>query len=145
MFIGSCKICSFADDNTLYSCGMQLSSILDNLKYMKIIWKWFKINVLEANSGKLRFMVIGKKPRNKIKLKINSITINDSDKVELLEITTDSKLALLMKSLCSHANYKLYALRKKKKILDSGRDKASALKLLHNTFMNSQFNYAPIY
>ena len=123
MFIHSCKICSFADNNTLYSCGMQLSGILDNLKYMKIIWKWFKINVLEANSGKLRFMVIGKKPRNKIKLKINSITINDSDKVELLEITTDSKLALPMNSLCSNANYKLYALRKKRKYLTQDETK----------------------
>ena len=102
---------------------MQLSSILDNLKYMKIIWKWFKINVLEANSGKLRLMVIGKKPRNKIKLKINSITINDSDKVELLEITTDSKLALPMNSLCSNANYKLYALRKKRKYLTQDETK----------------------
>ena len=40
-------------------------------------------------------------------------------------------------------NYMHYV--KKKKILDSGRDKASALKLQHSAFMNSQFNYAPIY
>ena len=38
MFIEDCEICTFADGNTLYSDGMELSSILENLKHdMKII------------------------------------------------------------------------------------------------------------
>ena len=66
MFIESCEICNFADDNTLYSSGTELSSILENLKHdMKIILKWFRINSLKANHGKFQFMILGKKQCNK--------------------------------------------------------------------------------
>ena len=52
MFIDNCEICNFADDNTLNSGGMELSNILENLKHdMKIILKWFRINLLKANPG----------------------------------------------------------------------------------------------
>ena len=52
MFTESCEICNFADDNTLYSSGIELSSILENLKHdMKAILKWFRIDSLKANPG----------------------------------------------------------------------------------------------
>ena len=31
LFSAKCEICSFADDNSLYSCGMNLENILSNL------------------------------------------------------------------------------------------------------------------
>ena len=44
MFIEKCEIYNFVDDNT-YSDGMELSSILKNLKHdAKIILKRFRIN-----------------------------------------------------------------------------------------------------
>ena len=44
------KICNFADDNTIYDCGEDLSNILENLKHgMKILLTWFKINLLQTN------------------------------------------------------------------------------------------------
>ena len=51
MFIENCEICNFADDNTLYNIGIELSSILlENLKHdTKTILKWFRINSLKAN------------------------------------------------------------------------------------------------
>ena len=62
MFIENCEICNFTDDNTIYSNGMELSSILENLKhYTKIILKWFRINSMKANPGKFQFMIPGKK------------------------------------------------------------------------------------
>ena len=61
MFIENCEICNFADDNTLYSSGVELSSILE-----------------KANPGKFEFMILGKKQCNKVKLKINSIVINET-------------------------------------------------------------------
>ena len=62
MFIESCEICNFADDNTLYSSGIELSSILENLKHdMKTIFKWFRVNSLKANPGKFQFMILGQK------------------------------------------------------------------------------------
>ena len=53
IFIEICEICNFADDNTLYSSGVELSSILENLKHdTKTILNWFRINSLKANPGK---------------------------------------------------------------------------------------------
>ena len=43
-------ICDFADDNTLYSHGSNLTLILSNLEHdMKNLPYWFKINSLKAN------------------------------------------------------------------------------------------------
>ena len=142
MFIENCEICNFADDNTLYSSGKELSYILENLKHdMKIILKWFKMNSLKANPAKFQFMILGKKLGNKVKLKINSIVINESDTVKLLGITIDSKLTFNehISNLCRNASYKLFALRRIRKYLT--QDQAI---LLYNAFINSQFNYAPI-
>ena len=88
MFIENCEICNFADENTLYSSGIELSSILGNLKHdTKTILKWFRINFLKANLGKFQFMILGKKQCNKVKLIINSTVIHESNAVELLGIT----------------------------------------------------------
>ena len=54
--------------------------------------KWFRINSLKPTPVKFQFMVLGKKLWNKWKLIINSIVINESDAVELLEITIDNIL-----------------------------------------------------
>ena len=53
MFIEKSVICNFADDNTIYDCGKDLSNDLQNLKHdMKILLKWFKINSLQATLDK---------------------------------------------------------------------------------------------
>ena len=59
---------------------------------MKNLLYWFKINSLKANPGKFQFVILGKKNRLKNSLKVGSITIIESDKVELLGITTDNAL-----------------------------------------------------
>ena len=59
---------------------------------MKNLLYWFKINSLKANPGKFQFVILGKKNPLKNSLKIGSITIKESDKVELLGITTDKAL-----------------------------------------------------
>ena len=53
MFIEKTEVCNFANDNTIYECGEDLSHILENLKHeLKTLLKWFRINSLLANSGK---------------------------------------------------------------------------------------------
>ena len=47
MFIEKTEICNFANDNTIYDCGEDLSNI-----DLKILLKWFRINSLQANPGK---------------------------------------------------------------------------------------------
>ena len=66
VFIEKSKICNFADDNTIYDCGEDLSNILENLKHdLKILLTWYRINTLQANLGKSQFMIFGEK--NKIR------------------------------------------------------------------------------
>ena len=59
---------------------------------MRNLLYWFKINSLKANPGKFQFMILGKKKRLKYSLKIGSITIKESDEVDLLGITIDKAL-----------------------------------------------------
>ena len=66
VFIEKSKICNFADENTIYDCGEDLSNILENLKHdLKILLTWYIINTLQANLGKSQFMIFGEK--NKIR------------------------------------------------------------------------------
>ena len=137
MFIEKTEICNFADDNTIYDCGEDLSNILENLKHdLKILLKWFRINSLQANPGKFQFMILGKKKRNSVKLIINTTEIEESRKVVLLGITIDNLLIFNehIDNLCCTANYKLHALQRIRKYLSL--EKA---KLLCNAFINSQF------
>ena len=55
-------ICNFADDNTLYSCGANLKTVLENLEhYTSKLLYWFKINSMKKNREKLQFMILSKK------------------------------------------------------------------------------------
>ena len=142
MFIEKNEICNFADDYTIYDCGEDLSNILENLKHdLKILLKWFRINSLQANPGKFQFMILGKRKRNSVKLIINTTKMEESRKVVILGITIDNLLIFNdhIHNLCRTANYKLHALQRIRKHLSL--EKA---KLLGYTFINSQFNYAPL-
>ena len=72
MFIEKTEICNFADDNTIYDCGEDLSNILENLNHdLKILLKWFRIKFLQANPGKFQFMILMKKKFGQINNKYN--------------------------------------------------------------------------
>ena len=72
---------------------------------------------------------------------LNSITIKESNEVILFGITIDNKLVFKkhIENLCRTTQYKLHALTPIRKYLTL--DKTI---LLGNTFINSQFNYAPL-
>ena len=142
MIIEQSDICNFADDNTLYSCGKNLTDIKENLvSDTKSILNWFRLNSLKTNPGKFQFMILGDRSHHKHELKINSIKFEASDDVLLLRITIDKKLTFKqhVENLCRKAQYKLHALRRTGKFLTI--EKA---KMLGNAFIDSQFNYAPL-
>ena len=86
-------ISNFAYDSTLYSHGSNLPLILSNLEPdLRNLLYWFKINSLKANPAKFQFMILGKKNHLKYSRKIGSITVKESDEVELLGITIDKVL-----------------------------------------------------
>ena len=46
LFIEKSDICKFTDDNTLFSCGDNLSVILESIEHdMKILLRWFKKHI----------------------------------------------------------------------------------------------------
>ena len=77
-------------------------------------------------------MILGKKHCNKVKVKIYSIVINETDTVELLGITIDNMLNFNehINNLCGNASYKLYALRRIRKCLSQDQGK-----LLYNALL----------
>ena len=118
MFIEKTEICNFADDNTIYDCGEDLSNILENLKHdLKILLKWFRINILQANPGKFQFMILEKKKRNSVNIIISTTEIEEGRKVVLLGTAIDNLLIFNehIDNLCRTANYKLHALQRIKK------------------------------
>ena len=80
------------NDNTIYEYFEDLSAISENLKHnMKVILTWFNINSLQANPGKIKFMILGKR---KFKLIVNSTEIEEITKEVLLGILFDNLLTL---------------------------------------------------
>ena len=140
LFIERTNICNFADDNTIYSCNINLQTTLTDLKYdMQNILKWFKVNSMKSNPKKFQFMILGKSTRKSIILYINNIKIRESSSVVLLSLPIDNRLTFKdhVNILCRRTSFKLHALRRTRKYLTT--DKA---KLLYNAFINSKFNYA---
>ena len=93
LFIERTNICNFADDNAIYSCNINLQTILKDLKNdMQNILKWFKVNSMKPNPKKFQFMILGKSTRQSIILNINDIKIRESFPVVLLGLTIDNRL-----------------------------------------------------
>ena len=72
-------MCNIADDNTIYSCNINLQTTLKDLKYdIQNILKWFKGNSIKSNPKKFQFMILGKSTIQSIILNINNIKIRES-------------------------------------------------------------------
>ena len=55
------NICSFADNNTIYSCANSVNDVIENLQSdLKMALKWFNDNQMMANPGKFQFMILSK-------------------------------------------------------------------------------------
>ena len=103
--------------------------------------EWFKINSLKANPNKFQFMILGKNVTETFSLNMNETTIEASSNVVILGVTIDKQLnfKLHVDHLCRHAMYKVYALRRIRKYLN-----VTKANILSQSFIHSQFNYAPL-
>ena len=77
----------------------------------------------------------------KYSLKNRSITVKESDEVELLGITIEKVLNFKkhIKNLCRTAQYKLHALKRIRNYFTLHK-----AKLLGNSYIDSQFNFAQV-
>ena len=92
-FVLKCDICSFADDNTVYSCNKLLSKILVNIQFdLKNVLMWFTVNSLSLNPGKFQYMILEKSVSNQLFSFINGIKIKRTSVFVLIGITADDQL-----------------------------------------------------
>ena len=70
--------------------GANFKIVLGNLEHhtSKFLY-WFKINSMNANPEKFQFMILSKKSYQPQTLLINTLTIDESDQVELRRLTID--------------------------------------------------------
>ena len=96
---------------------------------------------MKTNSKKFQFMVLSKSTRQSIILTINNVKLRESSSVVLLGLTIDNRLTFKdhINISCRRVDLKLHVLRRIRKYLTTVK-----AKLLYNTFINSQFNYASI-
>ena len=61
------EICNFADDNTIYSCGLDLHEIATNLEsdFSRLL-EWFTNNGMVANSKKFQLIFLGLKGQRRL-------------------------------------------------------------------------------
>ena len=65
----------------MYSCGANLKTVLENLKhYASKLLYWFKVR----NPEMFQFMIFSKKSYQPPKLSVNTFTIDEPDKIQLL-------------------------------------------------------------
>ena len=74
---------------------------------------------MKVNPKKIKFIILGKIPRQPIMLNINQIRIGEPQKVVLLGLIIDNRIIFKdhVDMLCSTGNYKLYALKRVRKYL----------------------------
>ena len=90
-FSAKCEIRNFADEDSLYFCGIYLDNIFSNLiQDMENVYEWFVYNSMKANPDKFQFIILENTGSHT--LKIGDITIKSASSVTLLGITVDSKL-----------------------------------------------------
>ena len=96
---------------------------------------------MKANPDKFQFMILGPSDDKCFILKINTTEIRNTTEVLLLGLTIDHKLKFdaHIDKLCKTARFKLHALRRIRKFLT-----LEQVKVLANSFVNTQFRYAPL-
>ena len=111
LFIAKCRLCNYADDNTLYKSGKNMQKIKNDLEIdVMILHKWFHGNHMILNPGKCHYIAIGDDdPTHKIIVNNNEIASSNEEKV--LGISLDSKLNFdsHITSLCKKAGQILSA------------------------------------
>ena len=134
------EVCNFADGNTLYSSNKELEIVFRNLETdLNNVLARFNINSLKANPEKFQFMVLGTKEDDSFVLNIGINKTESSTEVTLLGVDKQLKFKSHIEELRRKAAYKLHALRRIRKY-----PTVEKAKLLGNTFINSQFTYAPL-
>ena len=88
-FIENTKLANYADDNTTYSTGKDIETLLCTLQTeTSKVLKWFHDNEMKSNDDKCHLIVANEE---KVSITLGQETIESSDSVVLLGINIDKK------------------------------------------------------
>ena len=135
------EICNYADDNTLYACGLSFESVIEKLQAdTQIIVNWFVHNQMAVNQDKFQVMFLGSGGEG-LSINIGNFKIQGTNTVKLLGVTLDRKLSFSnhISDICSKADNKIRALLRIRKFLNTRK----ALQLC-DAFIMSHFKYCPL-
>ena len=135
------EVCNFADDTTLYSCDVELNSVIRNLEHDSLLTiEWFEANYMKLNADKCHLIVAGNKHES-IWAKIGTDQIWETNEQRLLGINIDRNLNFNshINSICKQANSKLTAIARHSSLLTFEK-----LRVLLKSFVESQFAYCPL-
>jgi len=141
LFVSNSKLSNYADDNTLYATGYNLSEAKKMLlNDFDIVKEWFYENYMVLNAENFHFMCIGKNTENET-LVINNTTLHNSKEEKILGVIIDNKLTFNshIREICKKASQKISALSRVSYQLNDAEKK-----LLFNAVVKSQFSYCPL-
>ena len=134
-------VCNFADDTTLYTCDMDLETVLRKLEHDSLLAiEWFEANYMKLNKDKCHLLVAGHK-HEWVWAKIGEEIIWESNEVKLLGINIDRNLSFEthITNICKKANAKLTAIARYSRMLNFEK-----VRTLIKAFVESQFAYCPL-
>ena len=140
LFTKVTKITNYADDNTPYVCGPNVTNVINKLESDSILLlKWFRDNGMKPNEDKCKLLI--SKTDDKIALLVGSQIVNSSHNEKLLGITIDNNLNFKehVSNLCKKSSQKLHALAQISRYMSQNK-----LKVIMKAFITSQFGYCPL-
>ena len=132
-------IANFADNNTPYVTGHNISSVVKLLEEAACaIFQWFKDTGMKANADRCRVLL---STRNKLPVKINEVQIKNSQSEKLLGITIDNYLKFEdhLNNMCRKASTKISTLSRIAPYMDLPKRKQ-----IMDALFKSQFSYSPL-
>ena len=142
LFIESCDVCNYVDDNTLSALKDNYDEVKKELDIdLRNVKNWFTDNCMIMNEGKCHVMFLSKHVTYPKEFVVNYIELQVEDYVELLGVIIDKNLNFSrhLEKLCKSAKFKLMTLKRLRPFISEKK----AL-LLAKTFICSQFNYCPL-
>ena len=132
---------NFADDNTVTAVPETIQGLINSLEVKSSNFiEWTKDNDMTANPNKLKAIVVTKTDHNTAgtKLEFSGKTVLSSNEIDLLGVTTDTKLSFdsHITKICRKASRQLNALRRL-----SFHIPLDTSKILANSFIISNLNY----
>ena len=140
-FMKDCEVCNFADDTTIFVCDKDLDVMRYKLeKSADIAIEWFRTNYFKLNTDKCK-LIVGCRKSHSITARIGTSLVEEVSSVKLLGINIDNKLNFNehISKLVKKANSKLAVIRRGLHMLTFNKRKT-----LLNSFVESQFSFAPL-